>query len=86
MADEKKTKASANEPRVYALLTKEEGSYTLGEHRIPALQVKPVPESTTALADEAESPVKFHAKREEAEKALQAMIAKIQTRTNPKPQ
>jgi hypothetical protein len=86
MAESKKDKSAAAEPRVYALLTVEQGSYTLGEYRIQALKVTPVPESVAGLADEAESPVKFHAKPEAAEKALQAMLAKIETRTSPKAQ
>lgn len=78
--------ASKGNTTVFALLTMEAGSYTLGEHRFPALQIAPVPAAAAELADPAVSPVRFYDKQEDAAKALQAMQARIEARTNPKPQ
>jgi hypothetical protein len=46
-------------PTTFAVLTKADGSYTFGDHKVSAGQVTPLPAEAEALTCPDSSPVKF---------------------------
>lgn len=84
MANTKSTTNAGETDQVFAVYTKESGSYTAGEYRLVPLAAQAVPAEMAARIDPDTSPVALFKSEDAAKEHVEKLRAEFDRKRNPK--